>query len=53
VSDKTLDLRQCDFAGKNLSAKVLAGALLSDADLSNSNLQEAVLTKVLSCTCST
>lgn len=29
-----------------VSPQVLAGALMSDADFSNSNLQEAVLTKV-------
>ncbi|KAF8069616.1 TL17 [Scenedesmus sp. PABB004] len=45
VSDKVLDLRKCNFAGKNLSGKTLAGALLSETDLTNSNLQEAVLTK--------
>jgi uncharacterized protein YjbI with pentapeptide repeats len=41
-----LDLRKCVYAGKSLVAKVLAGALMSDADLSGANLQEAVLTKV-------
>ena len=46
MSDKTLDLRQCIYKGKSLSAKTLAGALMSDADLSSTNLQEAVLTKV-------
>lgn len=45
VSDKILDLRQCVYKGKNLSGKVLAGALMSDADFSGANLQEAVLTK--------
>ncbi|GBF99568.1 hypothetical protein Rsub_12193 [Raphidocelis subcapitata] len=45
VSDKILDLRKCVYAGKNLSGKVLAGALMSDADFSNANMQEAVLTK--------
>lgn len=45
VSDKILDLRKCQFQGANLSAKVLAGALLADADLSKSNMREAVLTK--------
>lgn len=41
-----LDLRKCNYSGKNLSGKTLSGALLADADLSNANLQEAVLTKV-------
>eukprot|EP00878_Enallax_costatus_P001028 GHUV01001163.1.p1 GENE.GHUV01001163.1~~GHUV01001163.1.p1 ORF type:complete len:224 (+),score=70.75 GHUV01001163.1:194-865(+) len=45
VSDKVLDLRKCDFMGKNLSGKTLAGALLAETNLSNSNMQEAVLTK--------
>lgn len=45
VSDKILDLRLCSFKGGNLSGKTLAGALMSDADMSNTNLQEAVLTK--------
>lgn len=46
MSDKVLDLRKCDYTGKNLSGKTLAGALLSETNLSNTNLQEAVLTKV-------
>eukprot|EP01025_Chloroclados_australasicus_P007835 TRINITY_DN1263_c0_g1_i1.p2 TRINITY_DN1263_c0_g1~~TRINITY_DN1263_c0_g1_i1.p2 ORF type:complete len:234 (-),score=27.77 TRINITY_DN1263_c0_g1_i1:228-887(-) len=45
VSDKVLDLRFCDYAGKSLAGKTLAGALLEKATLSNANLQEAVLTK--------
>eukprot|EP00882_Tetradesmus_deserticola_P002524 GHRQ01002687.1.p1 GENE.GHRQ01002687.1~~GHRQ01002687.1.p1 ORF type:complete len:217 (+),score=91.17 GHRQ01002687.1:193-843(+) len=45
VSDKVLDLRRCDYSGKDLSGKTLAGALLSDTDMSNTNLREAVLTK--------
>ncbi|MEW5304739.1 MAG: hypothetical protein WDW38_009704 [Sanguina aurantia] len=45
VSDKLLDMRKCSYKGANLSAKVLAGALMSEADLSETNLQEAVLTK--------
>ena len=39
VSNKILDLRQCDFRGKNLSAKTLSGGLLSDSDLTGANLQ--------------
>jgi uncharacterized protein YjbI with pentapeptide repeats len=45
-TDKLLDLRKCDFKGGNLRAKVLAGALMSDADFSGADMQEAVLTKV-------
>jgi len=45
VSDKILDLRFCDFKGKNLSGKTLSGALFADADLSGANLREAVMTK--------
>uniref|UniRef100_A0A383V1S1 Thylakoid lumenal 17.4 kDa protein, chloroplastic n=1 Tax=Tetradesmus obliquus TaxID=3088 RepID=A0A383V1S1_TETOB len=45
VSDKLLDLRKCNYSGKNLSGKTLAGALLSETDMSNTNLTEAVLTK--------
>lgn len=45
VSDKLLDLRQCSFKGANLQAKVLAGALMSEADFTDANMQEAVLTK--------
>lgn len=46
VSDKLLDLRKCNYSGKNLSGKTLAGALLSETDMTNTNLTEAVLTKV-------
>lgn len=45
VSDKILDLRFCDFSGKNLTAKTLSGALLSDTNLSGANLQEVVMSK--------
>lgn len=45
VSDKILDLRFCDFSGKNLSTKTLSGALLADANLSGTNLQEVVMSK--------
>lgn len=51
VSDKLLDMRKCSYKGANLTAKVLAGALMSEADLSGANLQEAVLTKVGSWEC--
>ena len=46
MADKLLDLRQCKFHGKDFSTKVLSGALMSDADLSNTRLVETVLTKV-------
>jgi uncharacterized protein YjbI with pentapeptide repeats len=45
VSDKLMDLRQCNYSGKSLSAKVLSGALVSDANFSNANLKETVMTK--------
>ncbi|KXZ52982.1 hypothetical protein GPECTOR_8g353 [Gonium pectorale] len=45
VSDKILDLRLCSYAGKDLHGRVLAGALMAETDMSNTNLQEAVLTK--------
>ena len=45
VSDRALDLRFCDLAGKNLTAKTLSGALLSDADLHGTNLREVVMSK--------
>ena len=41
-----MDLRKCVFKGGNLQAKVLAGALMSDADFTDANMREAVLTKV-------
>jgi len=45
VSDKVLDLRFCDFSGADLSSKTLSGALMSDAVLKGTNLQEAVMSK--------
>lgn len=45
VSDKPLDLRFCDFTGKNLTAKTLSGAFLSDANLTNANMSEVVMSK--------
>ena len=39
MSDKALDLRQCNYKGANLSAKVLSGAFMSDADFSNANMR--------------
>ena len=46
VSDKLLDLRVCNYHGKNLSAKVLSGALVSGSDFSDAILKETVMTKV-------
>eukprot|EP00892_Ulva_mutabilis_P001113 jgi/Ulvmu1/11001/UM007_0181.1 len=45
VSDKVLDLRQCQYVGADLRAKVLSGALMANADFSGANMQEAVMTK--------
>lgn len=45
VSDKVLDLRFCDFKGKDLSGKTLSGGLLADADLTGANLSEVVMSK--------
>ena len=45
MSDKLLDLRECKLHGSDLSGKTLSGALLLDADLSGSNLREAVFSK--------
>ncbi|KAK9806317.1 hypothetical protein WJX72_010158 [[Myrmecia] bisecta] len=45
VSDKVLDLRKCNLHGKDLQAVVLSGALLVDADLSNTNMREVVMSK--------
>lgn len=39
MSDKLLDLRKCVFKGADLSGKTLAGALMSETDLTNSNLR--------------
>lgn len=49
MADKILDLRKCSYVGKDLSKKVLSGALLVDSDLSKTKLIETVLTKVGSC----
>lgn len=46
VSDKVLDLRECNLAKADLAGKTLSGALLVDASLQDANLQEAVLSKV-------
>ena len=46
MSDKILDLRLCDYSGKDLSGKTLSGALLENAKLPNTNLREAVMSKV-------
>ena len=45
VSDKLLDLRSCVYTGKNLADKVLSGALVADADFSNTTMSNVTLTK--------
>lgn len=45
VSDTVLDLRMCNLAGKNLQGLTLSGALLVDADLSDTNMREVVMSK--------
>lgn len=45
VSDKLLDLRSCVYTGKNLADKVLAGALVADADFSNTVMSNVTMTK--------
>lgn len=45
VSDKLLDLRQCDFSGADLKGKTLAGALMSETKFNKADMKEAVLTK--------
>ena len=45
VSDKLMDLRSCVYTGKNLSDKVLSGALVSEADFSNTTMNNATMTK--------
>ena len=42
MSDKVLDLRKCSYAGADLRAKVLSGALMSDANYTGANLQVRV-----------
>lgn len=39
VSDRVLDLRKCEYKGANLAAKVLSGALMSEADFSKTNMR--------------
>ncbi len=45
VSDKLLDLRSCVYTGKNLADKVLSGALVADADFSNTVMSNVTMTK--------
>jgi uncharacterized protein YjbI with pentapeptide repeats len=45
VSNKLLDLRQCDFSGADLKGKTLAGALMGEAKFNKADMKEAVLTK--------
>merc|ERR1712176_419934 len=46
LSDKLLDFRFCDLKGVNLAGKTLSAALMSGADFSKANLQNAVLDRV-------
>ena len=39
VADKSLDLRSCDFVGKDLSEVNFAGALMFDANFKEANLE--------------
>lgn len=45
VSDRILDLRKCTYDGKDLTAKVLSGALMVDASFKGTNLTEVVMSK--------
>jgi len=45
VSDRPLDLRQCDLADKDLGAMTLSGALMSKGKFSGASFVEAVLSK--------
>lgn len=45
VSDKILDIRFCEYDNADLKAKVLSGALMSEASFKNANMQETVLSK--------
>ena len=40
-----MDLRSCVYTGKNLADKVLSGALVSEADFSNTSMNNATMTK--------
>lgn len=45
VSDRILDLRKCEYDGKDLSTKTLSGALMVDASFKGTNLTEVVMSK--------
>jgi len=45
VSDKTLDLRQCNLEGADLAGKTLSGALMSDSNFAGAKMMEAVFSK--------
>lgn len=45
VSDRILDLRKCNYDGKDLSTKTLSGALMVDASFKGSNMTEVVMSK--------
>lgn len=40
-----MDLRSCTYVGKNLADKVLSGALVSDADFSQTVMSNVTMTK--------
>jgi len=46
VSDKALDLRLCDLNGKDMHQVSFSGALMVDGNFANSNMTEAILSKV-------
>lgn len=45
VSDRILDLRQCNYVDKDLSTKTLSGALMVDATFKGANMTEVVMSK--------
>ena len=45
VSDRILDLRQCNYVDKDLSTKTLSGALMVDSTFKGANMTEVVMSK--------
>ncbi|KAK3245002.1 thylakoid lumenal 17.4 kDa protein [Cymbomonas tetramitiformis] len=45
VSDKVLDMRQCNFDGKDLSTTTLSGGLMNESTYRGTNMQEVVMSK--------
>lgn len=45
VSDKVLDMRQCNFDGKDLSTTTLSGGLMNESTYRDANMQEVVMSK--------